>query len=222
MRICATRKEPVHIPHFRLGSSRGTLSLSGPYTHGQQRAMEVIRETTDFHIERPTAVCIGKFDGVHMGHKKLIEKVVAQKSAGLTPTVFTFDPPPEELFSGMHSNLLCTRLQKQELLEELGIELIIEYPLTMTTASVDPVEFVEQILVERLHMRYIAAGPDLSFGRGGEGDRTLIEALAARLGYKVEIIDKVGFEGADISSSRIRDAIDRGELSRAERMLGRI
>ncbi len=183
--------------------------------------MEVIRETTDFQIERPTAVCIGKFDGVHMGHKKLIERVVAQKSAGLIPTVFTFDPSPEELFSGVQSNQLCTRLEKQELLEELGIELIIEYPLTFETAAVDPIEFVEQILVDRLHMRYIAAGPDLSFGKGGEGDKALIETLSERLGYKVEIIDKVGFEGEDISSSRIREAIDRGELSRAERMLGR-
>ncbi len=183
--------------------------------------MEVIRETTDFHIERPTAVCIGKFDGVHMGHKKLIEKVVAQKSAGLIPTVFTFDPSPEELFSGVHSNPIYTRFRKQELLEELEIELVIEYPLTFETAAVDPVEFVEKILVESLHMRYIAAGPDLSFGKGGKGDKAVIEGLSLRLGYKVEIIDKVEYEGEDISSSRIREAIDRGELNRAERMLGR-
>ena len=183
--------------------------------------MEVIRETTDFHIERPTAVCIGKFDGVHMGHKKLIEKVVAQKSAGLIPTVFTFDPSPEELFSGVQSNPIYTRFKKQELLEELGIELVIEYPLTFETAAIDPVDFIEEVLVGKLHMRYIAAGPDLSFGKGGKGDKVLIEAMSERYGYQVEIIEKVSYEGEDISSSRIRDAIDKGDLGRAERMLGR-
>ncbi len=183
--------------------------------------MEVIRDTIDFKIERPTAVCIGKFDGVHIGHRKLIERVVSCKSMGLIPTVFTFDPSPEELFGGAKGSPLCTRIRKQELLEELGIELIIEYPLTYETASIDPAEFVEEILVGRMHMRYIAAGPDISFGRGGEGNRELIEALAPRLGYRVEIIDKVGFEGEDISSSRIREAMIKGDLSRAERMLGR-
>ena len=161
--------------------------------------MEVIRETTDFHIERPTAVCIGKFDGVHMGHKKLIE----------------------ELFSGVQSNPIYTRFKKQELLEELGIELVIEYPLTFETAAIDPVDFIEEVLVGKLHMRYIAAGPDLSYGKGGKGDKVLIEAMSERYGYQVEIIEKVGYEGEDISSSRIREAIDKGDLGRAERMLGR-
>ncbi|MCR4754556.1 MAG: FAD synthetase family protein [Lachnospiraceae bacterium] len=184
--------------------------------------MEVIRDTTEFQILRPTAVCIGKFDGVHMGHRKLIEKVVDKRCLGLIPTVFTFNPSPEELFSGVQNNELCTRHQKQEMLEKLGIELIIEFPLTLKTAAIDPLDFIEDILVGRMHMRYIAAGPDISFGAGGKGDRELIEVMGRRFGYEAEIIDKVRFDNADISSSRIREAINSGNISLAERMLGKI
>lgn len=183
--------------------------------------MEVIRNTTDFQIDRPTAVCIGKFDGVHMGHRRLIEKVVSKKCLGLIPTVFTFDPSPEELFSGVRGEELCTRHQKQEMLEKLGIELVIEFPLTLKTAAIDPLDFIEDILVGRMLMRYIAAGPDISFGDGGRGDRELIEVMGKRFGYEAEIIDKVQFDNEDISSSRIREAISKGELGIAERMLGR-
>ncbi len=183
--------------------------------------MEVIRDTLDFMIERPTAVCIGKFDGVHIGHRTLIEKVVACKAMGLIPTVFTFDPSPEELFSGVHTEQLCTDIQKQEYLESMGIELIIEFPLTYETAAIEPLDFIEDILVGKLHMRYIAAGPDISFGKGGAGDRELICVMGERFGYKAEIIEKVRFEGEEVSSSRIREALLKGDEVKARRMLGR-
>ena len=183
--------------------------------------MEIIRDTLDFQIERPTAVCIGKFDGVHMGHRRIIERVVACKATGLTPTVFTFDPSPEELFTGVHSEPLCTRLQKQEYMESLGIELMIEFPLTCETAAIEPLDFIESILVDKLHMRYIAAGPDISFGRDGKGDKALICDMAKKYGYRAEIVDKLQFDGEDISSSRIREALKDGDLLRAGRMLGR-
>lgn len=184
--------------------------------------MEVIRDTLDFQIERPTAVCIGKFDGVHIGHRKLIERVVACKTMGLTPTVFTFDKSPEEFFAGVHNNELCTRLQKQEYLEELGVELVIEYPLTKESAAIDPLDFIEEILVGRLHMRHIVAGPDISFGKGGLGDRELIEVMGERFGYTTEIIEKVQLDGEDISSSRIKAAKASGDEAKARRMLGRL
>ncbi len=183
--------------------------------------MEVIRDTLDFMIERPTAVCIGKFDGVHIGHRTLIEKVVACKAMGLIPTVFTFDPSPEELFLGAHTEPLCTNIQKQELLESLGIELVIEFPLTYETAAMEPLDFIENILVGQLHMRYIAAGPDISFGKDGAGDKELICVMGERFGYKAEIIEKVRLDGQEVSSSRIREALSKGDKTTARRMLGR-
>ncbi len=184
--------------------------------------MRIIRDTTDFRTDRPTAVCIGKFDGVHAGHKALIEKVVAQKAKGLIPTVFTFDPSPDELFSGVHNDELCDREKKIELLEDLGVELLVEYPLTLKSASIEPAVFIAHILVERLKMRYIAAGPDLSYGQGGRGDCELMRKLSGSFGYDVEIIEKIKSDGEDISSSRIRKAIKDGNMAAARRMLGRV
>ena len=183
--------------------------------------MRLIKGTTDFYIDRPTAVCIGKFDGVHSGHRMLLEHITAKKALGLIPTVFTFDMAPEELFTGVHNDELCTRDKKLDILEQLGVELVIEYPLTMDTASIEPEDFIAQILVDRLNMRYIAAGPDLSYGKGGKGGRELIEYFSHIYGYDVDIIDKLQYEGSDVSSSRIRQALSNGEKTLAENMLGR-
>ncbi len=183
--------------------------------------MDIIQGTTEFHISQPTAICIGKFDGVHSGHKKLLERVVKQRDNGLLPVAFTFDLPPEELFSGVHNDELCTHSEKYASLEKLGIELVIEYPVNMDTASVSPEDFIENILIEKLNMKYIAAGPDISFGKGGAGDRRLMEEYGKKYGYKVDIIKKLTFDGSDISSSRIRQAIKDGDVRLAERMLGR-
>jgi len=172
-------------------------------------------------MDRPTAVSIGKFDGVHVGHKKLLEHIVAQKQRGMLACVFTFDPSPEELFSGKEAVTLCDRTQKESYLEELGIDVIIEFPLTFETAATDPEVFVKDYLVDRLNMKYIAAGDDLSFGAGGRGNRELIEHLSTQYGFECDIIEKIRVDGEVVSSSRIRLAIESGHNEEACRMLGR-
>lgn len=183
--------------------------------------MEIIRDTEDFYIDRPTAVCIGKFDGVHVGHRKLIECITRQKQAGLLATVFTFDPSPEELFSGKKSENLCSRIEKEAYLEELGVDIVLEYPLTFENAAVDPTDFVKNILIGQMNMKYIAAGSDISFGKGGNGNRELIEGLSTQYGFKCDIIEKIRVDGKEVSSSRIRHAIEEGHVEEAYRMLGR-
>ncbi len=175
----------------------------------------------DFHIDRPTAVCIGKFDGVHIGHKKLLEHITAQKQRGMLACVFTFDPSPEELFSGKKTDCLCDRTQKETYLDELGVDIIIEFPLTFETAATEPEDFVADYLMDRLNMKYIAAGDDLSFGAGGRGNKELIEKLAIQYGFECDIIEKVRVDGEVVSSSRIRKAYELGHNEEASRMLGR-
>ena len=184
--------------------------------------MKVIRETSDFYIERPTAVCIGKFDGVHRGHRKLLEKIVAKKQEGLLATVFTFNPSPAELFTGRKEIELCSTVEKESYLEELGIDIIIEFPLTFESAAMKPEAFVKDILIDKLSMKYIAAGPDLSFGDKGAGDWNLIERLAKQYNFEYDVIEKVKADGKDISSSRIKKAMETGSVEEAYRMLGRI
>lgn len=173
-------------------------------------------------MDVPSAVCIGKFDGVHIGHKLIIEKVVDQKAKGFRAVVFTFDPSPEELFTGIKPHEICSKDEKNSLLEKMGVDVVVEYPLTFESASVEGTDFVKDILVGKLNMAYIAAGDDLSFGKDGKGDRFLIERLAPKYGYDVEIIKKVRVDGEDVSSSRIRRAIDDARFDEASRMLGRV
>ena len=116
--------------------------------------MEVIR-SSDFIIERPTAVCIGKFDGVHIGHQKLLSYIVAQKARGLCPAVFSFDPTPEELFSGKKVGLLCNNEEKESYLEAAGVDIVIEYPLTFERAAMEPEDFVKNVLLGQMNMKYI-------------------------------------------------------------------
>ena len=183
--------------------------------------MIVIRNTLDFYMDRPTAVCIGKFDGVHIGHKKLLERITAQKARGMLACVFTFDPSPEELFTGKAVATLCDRNEKESYLDELGVDVVIEFPLTFETAATEPEEFVRNYLIDRLNMKYIAAGDDLSFGAGGRGNRELIEKLSTQYNFECDIIEKVMVDGEAVSSSRIRKAYELGHNEEAYRMLGR-
>ncbi|MBQ0028215.1 MAG: FAD synthetase family protein [Lachnospiraceae bacterium] len=183
--------------------------------------MNIIKGTMDFRIESPTAICIGKFDGVHMGHKKLIECITAQKDKAMLATVFTMKPSPEELFSGVKSEPLCTDEEKESYLEALGVDVIVELPLTFETAAMEPERFVKDILIDRLNMKYIAAGPDLSFGDKGAGNWELMKSMSARYGFDYEIIEKIKADGEEISSSRIRSAMANGHVDKAYKMLGR-
>jgi hypothetical protein len=112
--------------------------------------MEIITGTTKFHIDEKSAVAIGKFDGIHVGHKKLLKYILEQKKDGLKSVVFTFDPSPEEFFTGHKVRQLYTRQEKRREFKKLGIDVLIEFPLTETTAATDPEDFVRRILVGQL------------------------------------------------------------------------
>lgn len=182
--------------------------------------MEIISGTTDFFIPESTAVAIGKFDGVHRGHRKLLEQILDAGKDGYAAAVFTFDPPPGAFFSGRQGKELTTREEKRELFREAGIRYLVEFPLNRTTASMPPEEFVLQVLVEKMRAGLVAAGTDLSFGDRGAGDARLLEAMAGIGHYQVSIIRKVCMEGREISSSYVREEVEKGNMELAARLLG--
>lgn len=182
--------------------------------------MEIITGTTDFYLEKETAAAIGKFDGVHIGHRRLLDEILARKSDGLAACVFTFDPAPSALFGASDGMELTTRLEKRLLLERMGVDILIEFPLTVESAAMPPAVFAAQVLGERMQVRYLAAGSDLSFGRGGEGDAALLGKLAPDLGFSVDIIDKVCIDGSQVSSTLVREQVEAGNMEMAERLLG--
>ncbi len=182
--------------------------------------MEIIQGTTDFQLYKETAAAIGKFDGVHIGHRRLLDEILARRADGLLACVFTFDPPPAVLFGGSDGKELTTKEEKRTIFEYMGVDVLIEFPLNEETAATPPEVFVREILAERMQARFIAAGEDLSFGAGGAGDTRLLQALSEECSFDVRIIEKVCIEGAEVSSSRIRCLVEQGQMEAAERMLG--
>lgn len=181
--------------------------------------MKIIEGTTDFMLSQKTAVAIGKFDGIHLGHQKLLSQLLAQKERGLLATVFTFDVQAGAFFGGEEKEL-TTRAEKRAAFEKLGIDVLIEFPLNRETAATTPEAFVQEYLAERMRAAYICAGPDLSFGKDGAGDYALLARYAEQLRYHTELIEKVRVDGEEVSSTRIREAVRHGRIEAAGRMLG--
>jgi riboflavin kinase/FMN adenylyltransferase len=166
-----------------------------------------VRETAELE-PRPRAVALGTFDGVHLGHRRVLEAAVA---AGLEPTVVTFDPHPRVAL-GYDVELLASLERRLELIAESGIEetLVVDFDLEL--AKLPPEEFAENVL-RPIGAEVVVAGANFRFGRGRAGDLDLL----ARLGFDVRPVPLV--EGA--SSTRIRDLLRNGEVERAARVLGR-
>lgn len=182
------------------------------------KTVEIISGTTDFDLNRETAVAMGKFDGVHIGHRRLLEEITKQEE--LTSCVFTFDPSPARFFGIGDGRELTTKEEKRALFERMGVDILIEFPLTKETAAIPPEVFVSDVLSGRLKARLIAAGADLSFGAGGRGDGKLLCKMGAELGFSVKIIDKVCLEGQEVSSTYIRSQVEAGNMELTEQLLG--
>lgn len=182
--------------------------------------MEIIVGTTQFYLEKETAVAIGKFDGVHIGHRRLLEEILEQKKNGLAACVFTFDPPPSVLFGNSDGKELTTKEEKRIFFEHMGVDILIEFPLTYETAAISPTDFAREILAKQMNASFIAAGTDLSFGAKGAGNADLLRSLGPELGFAVKTIDKVCVEDREVNSTYIRELIKKGDMEQAEAFLG--
>lgn len=182
--------------------------------------MQIITSLHEIKLTEPSAVAIGKFDGIHLGHRQLIGEIVAKKQEGFKAVVFTFNPPPNVLFSKIKEKELTSLEEKRRLFDNLGIDILVEFPLTYETAATPKDIFVEEILVNKLNAKYIVAGTDLSFGKNGEGNSEYLIEKSKELDFEVRIIDKIAYKGEVISSTLIRKAIADGDVKKARFMLG--
>ena len=183
--------------------------------------MQVIQNTTEFQIEGRSAVAIGKFDGIHLGHERLLSFILEKKKSGMKAVVFTFHPSAAAFFGQIRDGELTPREEKRSYFEKLGIDILIEFPLNRETAATPPDEFVKEILVKRIHTGFIAAGNDLSFGSGGKGDSRLLLEMSSEFGFQVCVIDKVFFGEREISSTYVREVVECGDMQTAKELLGR-
>jgi len=182
--------------------------------------LEIIVNTSDFYLEKETAVAMGKFDGVHIGHRRLLSEILEQKKNGLLACVFTFEPAPAVLFGKSDGGELTTREEKRLIFERMGVDILIEFPLTWESAAMEPETFVRQVLKGQMNAQFIAAGTDLSFGAGGRGNAALLSALSEELAFKVKVIEKVCIEEREVSSTYIRTLLEQGAMKQVESFLG--
>lgn len=182
--------------------------------------MQIITRLEELNIDTKTAIAMGKFDGIHLGHRKLLQMILDQKQDGLKAAVFTFEPSPEEYFVGHKVKQLFTKAEKRKAFEQMGIDILIEFPLNEHTVVTPPEDFVRHILVEDLKADYIAAGTDVSFGDKGRGDQYLLKNMSKELGFELCLIDKVMLDGSEVSSTRVRNEVVDGEMPMVKRLLG--
>ncbi|MBQ7725334.1 MAG: riboflavin biosynthesis protein RibF [Lachnospiraceae bacterium] len=168
------------------------------------------------------ALALGKFDGIHSGHAKLFDDLTEEAGKRKLKTlIFTFDKPFSAYFSGNDPEVLTTYVEREEAVKRWGIDYLIEYPLNEDTVGVEADRFIDDILVRRLRSVFIAAGPDMSYGRGGKGNIDLLKEKAGDR-YEVLVVPKVmSHEGEIISSSLVRDELKTGNMEKVTGLLGR-
>ncbi len=181
--------------------------------------MKLISQTTDFKIEEGCAVAVGKFDGIHRGHKRLLHEIFEAKKLGLKTAVFTFDPSPAVFFQGENVKELMTREEKRIAFEEMGVDYLVEYPFGAQTAAVSPKDYVNEFLLDKMNAKFIAAGEDVSFGRKGAGNAKLLMELSIQRGVQVRVIKKLCHSGREISSSYVRQEVENGNMELVTELL---
>lgn len=171
-----------------------------------------------------TVITVGTFDGVHRGHRDVVERLVARSSALKIPSVLvTFEPHPLEIVNPSAAPLLLTtQYEKLEVLAETGIDYVAVLPFTPELAAFSAEDFVELVLRRRFRLRELLIGYDHGFGRQRAGNVEVLRTLGERDGFRVEVVDPVATpDGHSVSSTSIRRGIAGGDLERAAAGLGR-
>jgi riboflavin kinase / FMN adenylyltransferase len=171
----------------------------------------------------PAVLTIGNFDGVHLGHRRILRRAVALAAEhGWKASALTFDPHPTRIVAPERTPRLLTSPERRaELMAEEGIDQVLILPFTPEIAALSPEEFVRRVVVERLDARAVLVGENFRFGRRQAGNPALLAELGRELGFLTEVIPTAQCRGLTVSSSAIRDAIERGRVALAARQLQR-
>lgn len=182
--------------------------------------MNLIFNTTDFHLKNKTAVTLGKFDGLHRGHQKLFQKVLEAKREGFETAVFTFSSFPTSILSGVKHQTLTSNEERTRYLSRIGLDYLIEYPFDQTLIHMSPEEFIKEILIKKLNAGYIIVGKDYHFGYKREGDYNLLAQLATKYNYRLLVMEKEKDHEREISSTYIREELMKGNIEKVNELLG--
>lgn len=167
-------------------------------------------------LSSPTAVALGRFDGVHTAHQKVMVGAVECKSQGLVPTVFTFCDNPNKASQG----LLSTHKEKLRLVEATGIDTVVNCKFSQV-CDLSPEDFVTEVLLKSLKAKKVFCGYNYRFGKGACADAAILAKLCKEVGISVQCIDEIMLEDTSVSSTAIRSLLTRGNIPKANAMLGR-
>ena len=184
--------------------------------------MREITDITTFTTQQPTVLTIGTFDGVHLGHQKIVERVVTNaRQEGLLATVFTFFPHPRMVVQHDKGlKLIHTLEEKKQLLQQLGVDLLVVQPFNEAFAQLTAEEFVSTILVQHLNVKKVIIGYDHRFGRNRTANIDDMRLFGEKYGFAVEEISVQEVDEVSVSSTKIREALNKGDVTTAEHYLG--
>ena len=188
--------------------------------------MRLVRHLEDLpypDLDTGSVVTIGAFDGIHLGHQQLLERVThVAEDQGLTAVVMSFEPTPKEFFGGTRPPARLMRFrEKFDSLEAHGIDLFYCPRFAAPMREIPAADFIRRILIHGLNARYLVVGDDFHFARRREGSIGHLNAVAGVLGYDVEQVPSVVVNGVRVSSTAIRDALGGGDMKTAAKLLGR-
>lgn len=182
--------------------------------------MEYIKGTTEFNIEGESVVTLGKFDGIHRGHEKLLGKVKELAGTNYKTVIFTFAVHPTAYLKGDKPQTLMTNRERYQYLSKGGYDYLIECPFVEKIASMEPEDFVEEVLIKQLQAAHVVVGPDFRFGHGRRGNTDTLKRYERHGCFQVHIVTKERYEGQDISSTLVRSEVEMGRMEEVTELLG--
>lgn len=185
--------------------------------------MKIFHSLENANIMKPTVLTLGVFDGLHLGHQRIMERVVDRaKHTRAHATAITFDPHPRAVLHAESAPpLLQTLDQRLANLDVLGIDQTIVIPFSKEFAQIPAEDFLADVIHDRLHAKEVYLGKGFAFGRGRGGNIDLLRRMSAELGFAADEVEEVQIRGQRVSSSRIRELLGEGRINLARRMLGR-
>lgn len=185
--------------------------------------MIIIKNQTEFQLTEPSIVTIGKFDGVHLGHQRLLNEMKQMaRQTGWRTVIFTFGSFPGNLIQKKREALLMTDEEKEHFLDGYEVDYLIEYPFNEAVRSMEAQTFMEKILRGQLQAAHMVVGTDFHFGRNRSGDAYVLKQYMEQSGCRVTIVQKEvdSVSGQEISSTLVRQAVKEGDIPMANRLMG--
>lgn len=183
--------------------------------------MKYYKRLEEIRQEQPTVITLGKFDGIHRGHQKLIrvvEKIA--KERGLQTLMFTFGISPQTVLGIRDNSVLMTNEERGELASRFGMDMLVECPFTKEIRNMDAEDFVKKILVDGLKVQAVVIGDDFHFGKERAGNAAFLKEKGPKYGFTVDVIEKEMDGQREISSSYVREELAKGNIQKVNELLG--